>query len=213
MATIIKWIYDKPTNRQLKVLQFFNVDIKHVHFKGAASGIISSIFKNPANRILWNKYVYITGDNSDDSPELIDCSNIDFNTVLLPEEWETNHKIGIKRKFIFKNTDLIVDLLKEGSPYDYPVPEITYYGKKFVFTGKFDFGSRIDCFRHIENKGGVPQQSVTVDTDYLVIGSLKSEQWASGSFGRKMEKALLLRLEYGSPVILNEESVFIDETQ
>ena len=43
-------------------------------------------------------------------------------------------------------------------------------GKHIVITGKLLFYKRKDAFDQIICRGGIPQSSVTVDTDYLVIG-------------------------------------------
>lgn len=43
-------------------------------------------------------------------------------------------------------------------------------GKRIVITGKLLFYKRKEAFDQIVCRGGIPQSSVTTDTDYLVVG-------------------------------------------
>lgn len=43
-------------------------------------------------------------------------------------------------------------------------------GKRIVITGKLLFYKRKEAFDQIICRGGIPQSSVTTDTDYLVVG-------------------------------------------
>lgn len=95
-------------------------------------------------------------------------------------------------------------MLEEGSPFDDPAPEVRFAGASFVFTGKFASGTRIECQEAVEALGGVAQNGVTSNTDYLTIGNEGSENWRQGSYGRKIEKAMIFRMETGKPVILAE---------
>ena len=95
-------------------------------------------------------------------------------------------------------------MLKEGSPFDDPVPEIRFAGASFVFTGKFASGTRIECQEAVEALGAAAQNSVNRSTDYLTIGNESSENWRQGSYGRKIEKAMIFRMETSKPAILAE---------
>ena len=64
------WFYDPATNRQLKVIKFFKGSAPQDVCKGVASGIIGRIFSNPNNKELWEKYLYVTGDELGDTQEL-----------------------------------------------------------------------------------------------------------------------------------------------
>ena len=65
------WHFDPVTTRQLKLLKFFGVDVSKPIAKGVGSGIISRIFSDPANKHLWAAYVFTTGDEGDESPQLM----------------------------------------------------------------------------------------------------------------------------------------------
>lgn len=85
-----------------------------------------------------------------------------------------------------------------------PAPEITYDNKVFVLTGHFYLGSRNNCEREISHLGGIPQRTITLKTDYLIIGDKGSSDWAHQSFGRKIERAVDLRTKNGKPHIISE---------
>lgn len=89
-------------------------------------------------------------------------------------------------------------------PLDAPPPDLRWTGCLFVFTGKFAFGTRSDCQRHTETKGGSCQKDVTRDTTYLVIGTFGSRDWVHTSFGRKIEKAVSYR-DSGAPLAIVAE--------
>ena len=48
--------------------------------------------------------------------------------------------------------------------------------------------------------------AATAGTDVLVIGSGGNPNWAESSYGRKIEEAMLRRLDTGKPVIIDEET-------
>ena len=85
-----------------------------------------------------------------------------------------------------------------------PVPEIRFAGASFAFTGKFASGTRAECHEAVTELGAVAQNEVNHSTDYLTIGNEGGENWHQGSYGRKIEKALILRMETDKPVILAE---------
>ena len=78
-------------------------------------------------------------------------------------------------------------------PLDQPPPTINWVGMTYVFTGKFAYGTRRDCEREVETRGGVCEGSVTKRTSFLVIGTFGSTDWVHSAFGRKIEKAVSYR--------------------
>ena len=64
------WKEDPATNRQRKVLQFFNYSFPHSITKGIATSYVSRIFRNSQNHALWNRYVKLTNDTGDETPDL-----------------------------------------------------------------------------------------------------------------------------------------------
>ena len=190
-----KWFYDPPTNRQIKLLRFLGSSIP-CDCKGIASGLIFRLYKDQRNEEkfdLWEKYLFHTGDKFD-SPDLVPFDIEELRKVVVPNDRKSKRALQ----------NLVMEMLKEGSPFDDPVPEIRFAGASFVFTGKFASGTRIECQEAVEALGGVAQNSVTGNTDYLTIGNEGSENWRQGSHGRKIEKALILRMETGKPAILAE---------
>jgi NAD-dependent DNA ligase len=78
-------------------------------------------------------------------------------------------------------------------PFDIPPPEFVWRDSVFVFTGKFAYGTRSECQRHVVTLGAICDSDVTRRTDCLVIGTFGSRDWVHTSFGRKIEKAVSLR--------------------
>jgi len=90
-------------------------------------------------------------------------------------------------------------------PLDKPPPEVKFEGKTFCLTGRFVFGSNLDCEETIAELGGSIVPAPGKDTDYLVIGELCSPDWVHTSFGRSIERAIELRTQ-GRPLgIISEE--------
>lgn len=90
-------------------------------------------------------------------------------------------------------------------PLDSPPPTLVWPGAVVVFTGKFAFGTRAECQRHVASLGGACEADVTRRTTHLVIGTFGSRDWVQTSFGRKIEKAVESRAATGRPVIIGED--------
>lgn len=198
-----EWFYDPPTNRQIKVLKFFHADLPPN--KGGASGVIIRLFREEENKELWEKYVYHAGDESQDDADLMPFDREALRAVVIPDDWRPKQAQGLPSNRRERLRDLIVEILREGSPFDDPVPEIRFAGASFAFTGTFASGTRAECQEAVTELGAVAQNEVTHGTDYLTIGNESSENWYQGSYGRKIEKALILRMETDKPVILAED--------
>ena len=89
-----------------------------------------------------------------------------------------------------------------------PQPVIDFPGWKFCFTGKFAQAGRDDLERMTTLLGGHCAHGVTMDLDYLVVGSVASKGWAYGSYGDKIDKALQYR-QNGSHVKIVSEADFL----
>ena len=88
---------------------------------------------------------------------------------------------------------------------DDPPPEVVYEDRKFCLTGKFSYGKRSQCEDEVRIRGGICQSSPGKTTDYLVIGSYAEGTWIQSAYGRKVEKAVALRVN-GLPIrIISEE--------
>ena len=90
-------------------------------------------------------------------------------------------------------------------PLDDPAPVLAFDGKEFCFTGKFVFGPRSHCEEAIRVHGATTHKNVRRWTDYVVIGSLASRDWAHATHGRKIEKALEMKKQGLSCSIVSEE--------
>lgn len=75
----------------------------------------------------------------------------------------------------------------------------------FCFAGNFLYGPRVACERAVRERGGESFPDVGPDLDYLVIGTLASEQWAETRHGQKIEKALAQKEEGAQISIVSEE--------
>ena len=201
---IPSWHFAPATVRQLKVLRFFGLPIEPPPTKGVASGLIGRLFSDAENKHLWAAYVYNTGDEDSASMELCPHDLEALANVVIPEDWHP------KRGPITKSADrkaleeLASGVLKEGSPFDDPLPEIFIQGKCFCFTGAFDYGSRSDCRQAVVSRGGSFTEGVTLRTDVLVIGTDASPAWSHGNFGNKIEAAMVCRMQRGKPTIIPE---------
>lgn len=90
-------------------------------------------------------------------------------------------------------------------PVDKPETDIEFAGKTFCLTGKFVYGSMLDCGETIRELGGEIVESPGRETDYLVIGELCSPDWVHTTFGRSIEKGVELKEQGTGLTILTEE--------
>jgi len=78
-------------------------------------------------------------------------------------------------------------------PFDKPPPVIQFIDQHFCVTGKLFSCSRAQAFTAITNKGGKTAKTVTLKTNYLIIGEIGSRDWIHSTHGRKIEKAVQLK--------------------
>lgn len=90
-------------------------------------------------------------------------------------------------------------------PVNKPAPEINFEGATFCLTGKFVFGSTLECEETICELGGTVEASPTLATDFLVIGEMGSPDWIHTTFGRSIEKAVEMQQEGHAIQIISEE--------
>ena len=74
-----------------------------------------------------------------------------------------------------------------------PPPLVSWFQEVFVFTGKFAFGTRRNCWHEVMSRGGDVEEDVSRRTTFVVIGTFGSEDWRRSAYGRKIEKAVDLR--------------------
>jgi NAD-dependent DNA ligase len=83
-------------------------------------------------------------------------------------------------------------------------PEVVFEGKTFCITGVLQRGNRENLYRDIIKLGGIPTDSLTKKTDYLIVGDNGNPAWAFSCYGRKVEKAINLRKEGHSIMLIHE---------
>ena len=88
-------------------------------------------------------------------------------------------------------------------------PNVTFENKTFCITGVLKRGNRENLQNDIIKLGGIPTESVNKKTDYLIIGDNGNPAWAFSCYGRKVEKALTMRKE-GHTIMLIHEFDFAD---
>lgn len=90
-------------------------------------------------------------------------------------------------------------------PVDVPLPALIFQTKRYVFTGKFAFGTRKTCEEEVRSRGALCASSVSVLTDFLVIGEIGSADWKYSSWGTKIHEAMKLKQEGNRIAIIPEE--------
>jgi NAD-dependent DNA ligase len=88
-------------------------------------------------------------------------------------------------------------------------PSVTFTGKTFCITGVLKRGNRETLQEDILKLGGIPTELITKKTDYLIVGDNGNPAWAFSCYGRKVEKALSMRKE-GHTIVLIHEFDFSD---
>jgi len=141
--------------------------------------------------------VLLTNDDGGDSPDLMPFDPTELGRFVLPPDWE---------RILFRKFEArAASLMAAASPFEEPEAAVTFSGKHFCFTGKFEFGTRKACEAIIERLGGLADADVDLGTDYLVIGKLGDVNYAKQVYGRKIEWAIVARSEYGSPFVISED--------
>ena len=97
------------------------------------------------------------------------------------------------------------ELMKSSTlPLCRPAPEMFFGGRRYCFTGTFNYGNRKACEAAVEDRGA-ETGPFTKATHYLVVGVYATDSWKHSSFGNKILRAAELR-DRGHPVhIISEE--------
>ena len=59
-------------------------------------------------------------------------------------------------------------------------------GKHIAITGVIAFYKREDAFDQIRSRGGIPQENVTKETDYLVVGHYRKNTIIGGKSNKRI---------------------------
>ena len=106
----------------------------------------------------------------------------------------------------FATTDMeLGEVLKSTTlPLCDPAPALVFSGRRYTFTGTFQYGQRRVC-QESTSARGAECGSLTRQTDFLVIGIYATESWKHSSFGNKILKACEMR-DSGIPISIVSES-------
>ncbi|MDR6951963.1 NAD-dependent DNA ligase [Ancylobacter sp. 3268] len=138
----------------------------------------------PLIRVLYQRVAEILGDGVYDSAEGAEL----FETLS---------------RFTTGNFELGEVLKPTGLPLCRPAPSLTFYGKRYCFTGTFNYGQRKHCEAAVVERGA-EIGGMTQKTDVLVIGAYATESWKHSSFGNKIMQAVEWR-DGGIPISIVAE--------
>lgn len=184
------------SNRQKKILRFFEIQFSPDISAGGAGWEVRNLMQDEGNAEAWRKYLFLTGDVDSDSEQLKPFAPDELAAVVVPDDWNQSDA----------RAEIAAKEMADGSPFDSPQPPVSIEGQSFMFTGNFEYGSRTACQAAVTAKGGkAPStKTITAEIDFLVIGSKGSGSWKRGSYGNKIEAAILHRRQHGSPAIISE---------
>ena len=77
-----------------------------------------------------------------------------------------------------------------GLPLDPEQRTVRMAGNMFIFTGTGVFGTRKMMQDATIRAGGTVERSITMRTNFVVLGTYVTPAWVHQSFGRKIEKAM-----------------------
>jgi NAD-dependent DNA ligase len=98
-------------------------------------------------------------------------------------------------------TPKVTDLALDG------IDRLLIGDSTFCLTGDFVFAPRPKCEEAIVARGGRVHPSVTMKTNYLLVGGLGSDEWKHGRYGTKITKAIEYKRR-GCPILIVHEDVW-----
>lgn len=144
----------------------------------------ADVVDNPVISILYSRVSTIMADgvaDPDECNELFDTLRAFVDNDIAPGE-------------VLKPTSL---------PLCRPAPELNFEGRRFCFTGTFNYGQREDCEAAVVDRGGAVG-GIARKTNVLVIGAYVTDAWKHSSFGNKIMQAVEWR-EDGFPISIVSE--------
>lgn len=87
--------------------------------------------------------------------------------------------------------------------------DVTIEGRSFVFTAKLDCGPRKKAQSWVVSLGGECHKSIRLDTDYLVVGALGTDNWKASRYGTKIEAVIYNRERKGASTKIVRELDFM----
>jgi len=91
-----------------------------------------------------------------------------------------------------------------------PQQDLDFSGRSFCFTGKLADLKRAQAEQETRARGGLTENVVNRELDYLIVGSIPATGWKFGDYGNKIAKAMEI-VQFGAlrPVLVSE-SMFMD---
>ena len=118
------------------------------------------------------------------------------NTFIAQLKYEKDYNYSS----IIKNLEDHPELIDEGN---------YFYGQAVCFTGTTRFAVRKELLQMVKDIGGIPMNSVTKETDVLVVGQQDYRVVGADGMSGKQKKALSL-LEKGQDIEILSESEFLE---
>lgn len=87
-------------------------------------------------------------------------------------------------------------------------PTILFDGRFFCATGTSPRRKRQDIYSAIAELGGIPQDNMSEQLDYLVVCDGGNRAWAFSSYGRKIERAMQMRRQGSRVAIVSEADLW-----
>lgn len=85
------------------------------------------------------------------------------------------------------------------------VEKLTLKGKRIAITGILAFYKRKDAFDLIRDNGGIPQEYITKETDYLVVGYYRKNTLKSGKSNKRILAELYISKGLKIKIIREDE--------
>lgn len=131
------------------------------------------------------------------------------------DEEEKTVLLAYFNQFVTLNNSIVKDKINELTK-DVTIsglctsePDVVFDGKTFCITGILQRGNREELKQKINAYGGIPTDTITKKTDYLIVGDNGNPAWAFSCYGRKVEKALQMRKD-GHTIVMIHEFDFFD---
>lgn len=161
--------------------------------------------------------------------EILDDNVVTIDEINTLHCWMKEH-LHLSKKYPFdKIFDALKMVLEDGAISDQELNDLKYIfeeitdpvntcksdsqvesisQKHICITGDFDYGNRICIKKLIALAGGIIDDNVKKNTNYVIVGNNGSDAWKTGNYGTKIQKAMELNLK-GYDIKIMKEKDFI----
>lgn len=158
---------------------------------GICKGLLADGAINDAEAAFLHGWIQNHPEQADKWPVSALCQRLD--RIFADGRIDDEERIELHRLMeSFVGGKVTTELAESGSalPFDDPLPDLSWTGQLFVFTGQFAYGTRANCEKEVEARGGACTGSISRRTNYVVIGTFTSRDWKFSSFGTKIQAAV-----------------------